>query len=124
MIKVVRCHVVTFIVFTERSECILEVCLEIEFFILLLDDHAEIVEVQGSGAIVNLVDQVLHLHICWVLASSPHCVLEVLGEKILLLIILQVEGEKKYYSCRNGAIFIPVKVIKGSFVQLFILLFF
>ena len=90
MIKVVRCpcHVITFIVFTERSECIFEVCLEIKFFVLLLDDHAEVVEVQGSGAIVNLVDEVLNLHICWVLPSPPHCVLEVLGGKILLLIML------------------------------------
>ena len=59
------------VIFTEGSECVLEVSLVVQLLRLLLDDQAEVIEVQSSSAVVNLVDQILNLNVCRILSGSP-----------------------------------------------------
>ena len=59
------------VIFAEGSEGVLEVSLVVQLLRLLLDDQAEVVEVQSSRSVVNLVDQILNLNICWILSGSP-----------------------------------------------------
>ena len=59
------------VIFTEGSECVLEVSLVVQLLRLLLDDQAEVIEVESSRAVVNLVDQILNLNIGGILPCSP-----------------------------------------------------
>ena len=58
------------VIFTKGSECVLEVSFVVQLLRLLLDDQAEVIEVESSGAVVNLVDQILNFNIGWILSSS------------------------------------------------------
>ena len=61
----------TLVIFTEGSEGVLEVSLMVKLLRLLLDNQTEVVEVESPCAVVNLVDQILNLNICGILAGSP-----------------------------------------------------
>lgn len=71
------------VIFTEGSESVLEVSLVVQLLGLLLDDQTEVVEVQGAGPVVNLVDQILDFNICRILACSPESVLEILSNRVI-----------------------------------------
>ena len=68
----------TLVIFTEGSEGVLEVSLMVKLLRLLFDNQTEVVEVESPCAVVNLVDQILNFHICWILPGSPECVLKIL----------------------------------------------
>ena len=53
------------LVLAEHPERVLEVGLGVHVHDLLLDHKAEVLEVEGGGAVVNLVHHVLHLMERW-----------------------------------------------------------
>ena len=67
------------VILAKGPERVLEVGLAVHLLGLLLNDETKVVEVQRASSVVNLVDEILHLHVGGILSRPPHSVLEILN---------------------------------------------